>query len=112
MINTVIDDHRRNKTHKEVSQATDFSEVPIHSEVDWNEAERQLEAEDLFKMLDVLSDLRRRVFNLYAIDGYSHKEIAEMLSISEGNSKWHLSMARAILKEQVQKVLGIQQKTV
>jgi DNA-directed RNA polymerase specialized sigma24 family protein len=44
------------------------------------------------------------VFNLYAIDGYSHKEIAEMAGISEGASKSQLSRARAILKEQILKM--------
>ena len=44
----------------------------------------------------VLSSLK---FKLYVIEGYSHKEIAEMMEFSEGNSKWHLSNARKELKQ-------------
>ena len=41
------------------------------------------------------------VFNLYAIDGYSHKEVAEQLNISEANSQWHLNQARQSLKKKL-----------
>jgi RNA polymerase sigma-70 factor (ECF subfamily) len=44
------------------------------------------------------------VFNLYAIEGYSHKEIAEQLGISEGGSKSQLSRARIYLQEQIRKL--------
>ncbi|HEY9125305.1 MAG TPA: sigma factor-like helix-turn-helix DNA-binding protein [Bacteroidales bacterium] len=46
------------------------------------------------------------VFNLYAIEGFSHKEIASMLSISEGTSKSNLSRAREILKKKILTRLG------
>jgi len=39
------------------------------------------------------------VFNLYAVDGFSHREVADMLGISEGTSRWHLSDARRQLKQ-------------
>ncbi len=43
------------------------------------------------------------VFNLYVIEGYNHREIAELLNISEGTSKWHLSEARRILQQLITK---------
>jgi RNA polymerase sigma-70 factor (ECF subfamily) len=46
----------------------------------------------------------RQVFNLFAIDGYTHKEIATMLGISEGTSKWHVHEARKKLKESLVKM--------
>ena len=46
------------------------------------------------------------VFNLYAVEGYSHKEISEMLGISEGTSKSNLSRARATLQERIKIVYG------
>jgi len=46
------------------------------------------------------------VFNLYAIEGYNHKEISELLNISEGTSKSNLSRARAILQEKVKRIYG------
>lgn len=58
----------------------------------------QLEAEDLQKMIDKLPSGYRTVFNLYAIEGFSHKEIAEQLDISENTSKSQLSRARKHLQ--------------
>lgn len=76
--------------------------------------EEQLEQEDvlvdeedvslqfLLKIVQELPDRYRLVFNLYALDGYSHKEIANMLEISEGTSKSNLARARMILKQKVE----------
>jgi len=49
--------------------------------------------------------MSQKVFNLYAIDGFAHKEIAEMLDMSEGTSKWHLSFSRQQLKEMITKMV-------
>ena len=45
--------------------------------------------------------MTKQVFNLYVVDGYSHKEIGEMLGISDGTSKWHLNNARQKLQEKL-----------
>lgn len=58
-----------------------------------------LELEDLMKLIHGLSPGYRTVFNLYVIEGYAHKEIAEMLQISEGTSKSQLARARYLLQE-------------
>lgn len=58
----------------------------------------QLEAQDLYEMVASLPDGYRTVFNMYAIEGFGHKEIAEKLGISEGTSKSQLSRARAMLQ--------------
>jgi len=55
----------------------------------------------LFKIVQELPERYRLVFNLYALDGYSHKEIAEMLDIAEGTSKSNLFRARANLEERI-----------
>lgn len=60
-----------------------------------------LEVEDLMRMVQSLSPGYRTVFNLYAIEGYSHKEVSEILQISEGTSKSQLARARQILMEKV-----------
>jgi RNA polymerase sigma factor (sigma-70 family) len=60
-----------------------------------------LETDDLLKMIDSLPLGYKTVFSLYAIEGYSHAEIAKMLSISEGTSKSQLSRARAILQNMI-----------
>jgi RNA polymerase sigma-70 factor (ECF subfamily) len=57
--------------------------------------------EDLLGIIELLPDLSRKVFSLYAIEGFTHKEIAEMLNMKEGTSKWYLSEARKQLKMMV-----------
>jgi RNA polymerase sigma factor (sigma-70 family) len=63
-----------------------------------------LEAADLMKIIEELPVGYRTVFNLYAIEGYNHQEIGEMLGISEGTSKSQLSRARAMLQVKVMKM--------
>ena len=74
-------------------------------EPDYQSLGDHLEAEDLLSIIQALPTGYRIVFNLYAIDGYSHKEIADQLGISENTSKSQLSRARAYL----QKVLAEQE---
>ena len=66
---------------------------------DYNQLSDHLEAADLLRMIEQLPAGYRIVFNMYAIDGYSHKEIAECLGISENTSKSQLSRARAHLQK-------------
>ena len=65
-------------------------------------AETGLQAEDLLALLATLPAGYRTVFNLYALEGYGHQEIAELLGISEGTSKSQLSKARALLQRRIQ----------
>lgn len=62
----------------------------------------RLHYEDLLEMVQKLAPRYRVVFNLYAIEGYQHQEIAEMLGISEGTSKSQYSRAKQILKEMIE----------
>ncbi len=68
-------------------------------EPDYSQLSDHLEEEDLMKMINRLPAGYRTVFNLYAIEGFSHKEIAEQLGISENTSKSQLSRARAHLQK-------------
>ncbi|WP_100336159.1 RNA polymerase sigma factor [Hymenobacter chitinivorans] len=65
------------------------------------EAESNLHAADLLALLADLPAGYRTVFNLYAVEGYTHPEIAELLGISEGTSKSQLSKARAMLQRRL-----------
>jgi RNA polymerase sigma factor (sigma-70 family) len=58
--------------------------------------------EEILKAVSTLPPVSQQVFRLYAIEGYSHAEIADNLSISEGTSKWHLSTARQKLREMLE----------
>ncbi|WP_242928114.1 RNA polymerase sigma factor [Pontibacter vulgaris] len=64
-------------------------------------ADHQLAEEELLDLLHTLPAGYRAVFNLYAIEGFSHKEIADMLNITEGTSKSQLSKARAMLQRRL-----------
>lgn len=59
--------------------------------------------EDLYKMIDNLPTGSRIIFNLFAIEGYSHKEISQKLEISEGTSKSQYSRARQLLRRMIEK---------
>lgn len=76
----------------------DLKQEPVH----YSTWPAHLEEEDLLRLLKYLPEGCRTVFNLFAIEGYSHKEIAAMLQISEGTSKSQLSFSRTKLKELVQ----------
>lgn len=64
-------------------------------------ASQQLQVEDLLKLVNSLPVGYRTVFNMYAIEGFSHHEIAEKLQISENTSKSQLSRARKLLQKQI-----------
>ncbi|NND25669.1 MAG: RNA polymerase sigma factor [Flavobacteriaceae bacterium] len=66
------------------------------------EYEEDVSIDFLLNCIQELPDRYRMVFNLYALDGYSHKEIAEMLDITTGTTKSNLARARMILKEKVE----------
>ena len=58
-------------------------------------------AEDILKLVDRLPPATQEVFRLYAIEGFTHVEIAQQLKISDGTSKWHLATARKKLKKMI-----------
>ena len=58
----------------------------------------------LLELVQSLPEATRSVFNMYVMEGFSHKEIGKMLNISEGTSKWHLSEGRRVLKEKIEKL--------
>ncbi len=60
--------------------------------------------DQLLKLVQALPDATRAVFNMYVMEGFTHKEIANLLGISEGTSKWHLSEGRKQLKERIEKL--------
>lgn len=96
MVNESLTYLRRNKSM--------YLEVEIEKadyEPDYSSLSNHLETEDLMKMVGNLPVGYRTVFNLYAIEGYSHKEIAERLGVNINTSKSQLSRARALLQNQL-----------
>ena len=64
---------------------------------------QQLKVEDLIALIRTLPDGFQQVFNLYVIEGYSHKEIAELLQITESTSRSQLTRARKLLQTALKK---------
>ena len=70
-----------------------------------------LAARDIMALVQDLSPGYRTVFNLYVVEGYTHKEIADMMGISEGTSKSQLSRAKVILQDMVKQFIDQQRGT-
>lgn len=106
-INTVIDEHRKEKKRKEVTDYYESTDRVFENlKVDFNEAALNLDADQLESFIHQLPDLCKKVFNLFAIDGYSHNEIAELLDMSSGTSKWYVSDARKRLQQMIHGALN------
>lgn len=102
MINSLIDEYRKNKKYNaRISRSDNERELDYFSEGHQNDAVSNLGYENIMGLVKDLPVTTGHVFNLYVIEGYSHKEIAEQLEMSEGTSKWHLSTARKILRERL-----------
>jgi RNA polymerase sigma-70 factor (ECF subfamily) len=101
MINTALERYRNQVMHQSVDdlRGGGGEEVPDQILAD-------LTCEELVALIQELSPRYRMVFNLYAVEGYSHQEISEELGISVGTSKSNLSRARAILQEKIKKIYG------
>ncbi len=97
MVNTALESIRRNKI---LFVETDIQDLPGDFKTE-AEVLGKIEMKDLLLMIQSLSPGYRLVFNLYAIEGFLHKEIAKMLDISEGTSKSQLARARMILQEKI-----------
>ena len=81
-----------------------YIEDEIFFEESFNNIESQFSIDDIQFLIDSLPDGYKMVFNLYAIEGYKHQEIAGMLGINEGTSKSQLSHARRMLQGQINKL--------
>jgi RNA polymerase sigma-70 factor (ECF subfamily) len=102
MVNTALDQIRKNgKTLGDVS----VDDVQYKIENNDHIAE-QLMAEDLLKLINSMPDGYKVVFNMFAIEGYTHNEIADTLGISESTSKSQYSRARAYLRERISEADG------
>ena len=93
-VNTAIEHYRKKVSLFNVSEAQEnMIEDPGLNALD------NLAAKDIMKVVNELSPGYKAVFNLHVIEGYSHKEIADMLSITEGTSKSQLARAKGVLKK-------------
>lgn len=100
-MNYLADEFRKSQAQKNSFLIND-DKASYENEISNIKIEGILEAKDLLKMVQSLPTACRRIFNLYAIDGYNHREIAEMLLINEGTSKTQLHIARFKLQKMIE----------
>ena len=103
-LRSIIDEFRSQQKHYQ--QHVYYGQ--LSQEMDWpseevNHLAEETDLDHLLAVINRLSPMDKQVFNLFAIDGYGHKEIANMLNISEGTSKWHVHEARKKIKEALMK---------
>jgi RNA polymerase sigma factor (sigma-70 family) len=103
--NTSIEYYRKKMDTEEVDEVVFNPYLSVDSD-------KSLEVEELLKMIQELPEGYRMIFNMYAIDGFTHSEIAQKLGISEGTSKSQLSRARAHLQKKFKDKFELPRKSV
>lgn len=94
VLRTAIDFLRKRNQKPEPVEWKEVYDPPVNAE-----AIQRMSSEELLFLLRKLPATTRAVFNLYVVEGYNHREIGELLEMSEGTSKWHLSEARKNLSK-------------
>jgi RNA polymerase sigma factor (sigma-70 family) len=98
-VNTAIEQIRKKKIDVSITEKEEETiEYKTITAVD------KINEKDLLKVVQELSPGYRTVFNLYIVEGFGHKEISEMMGISEGTSKSQLARARMILQEKIKNI--------
>ena len=106
-VNTSIEHYRRKSI--QLNSVSEKEENTIEdSDIS---ALENLAEKDVLRIIQELSPGYKTVFNLYVVEGYSHKEIGDMLGISEGTSKSQLARAKAILQKKIAQYLSDTQKS-
>ena len=101
IVNTALNHIKSQKKYRMDTNLDDAKNIPTPENI-----LSQIGYKELMKMIQTLSYSYRTVFNMYVIDGYKHKEIAERLGITESTSKSNLTRARAKLQELITKKLN------
>jgi RNA polymerase sigma-70 factor (ECF subfamily) len=101
MVNSAIDFYRRNEKH---FHAVDISFA--REELQNDHMIEAMSAKEIIKLVQLLPPSYRMVFNLFAIEGFKHEEIAQKMNISVGTSKSNLSIARTKLKKAIMNQFG------
>jgi len=99
IVNTALDQLRKYKKEQTNIELDDVSFELVQK----SDAEELLQAEVLMEIIQQLPDGYRIVFNMFAIEGYSHKEIADELNITESTSKSQYSRAKSVLRKTLKK---------
>lgn len=101
MVNTALQHLRKQKRRGQTLEITEIADTYQAEEVIMSD----LRAKTLTRLIQQLPPGYRAVFNMYVIEGYSHREIAEQLNVTESTSKSQLSKAKALLRKMLEKNL-------
>lgn len=102
MVNTAINYYKKNLSTAKEAEYHEYMSGKSNDA----DAVSSLSHQELLKLVQKMPNGYRTVFNLYIIEGYSHRDIAERLNISENTSKSQLSRARSYLQAQIRKIYG------
>ena len=101
IINSCLDFIKKKENQIETGEIDDSMSIDLSPD-----AISKMSANEILQLVRQLAPATQAVFNLYVIEGYNHNEIASLMKISAGTSKWHLSEAR----KKLQKMMNEQQK--
>jgi RNA polymerase sigma factor (sigma-70 family) len=108
MVNNSLDAIRRNKKQLLEDDVDSVQHKVFFTDFQFDNMDLQY----LMKIIQSLPDGYRVVFNMFAIEGYSHKEIAETLGVSENTSKSQYSRARALLRDKLEQVKNVRERSI
>ncbi len=106
-VNTALEKFRNQTFLTAVSDQIEYDYITEDADII-----SKLSSEELIEMIQELSPAYRMVFNLYAVEGYSHEEISEKLKIAEGTSKSNLARARKILQNKFRERFTISEEKI
>lgn len=107
MVNTSIDHYRQELKQRNIKELDHNTQ---NFSIDHSDVIANLSAEDIIELIQKLPTAYRTVFNMYVMDGMSHKDIGEALQISEGTSKSNLFKAKAKMQELVKGKFSVNYK--
>jgi len=105
VVNTALERYRR---ENKLYSIDDYQ--PYEEQLSYNDLIDNISANELMEIIGSISPQYKIVFNLYALEGYSHKEISQQLGISEGTSKSNLARARKVLQDKVNEMYFLKKK--
>ena len=104
--NAALDYRRRYVQQVELVELDGLQEVQI-ADYSMNDAVSNISSQELIGLIQTLPPVTRTVFNMFVFEGYSHREIAEEMGITENTSAWHVNSARSKLKELICKMYDV-----
>jgi len=109
IVNTAISMYHKNKKHNDIYEIDEINETDIKG---YTIEDNQFTSDELFKVINSLPEGYKVVFNLYAIEGFKHKEIAELLNINQNTSKSQYSRAKEKIRQQLELISKIKKSNV